>query len=99
MTQVLKGQRPSRPADASRSWSIWGLTQAIWSLMEGCWSADPTKRPMMDLVVEQLEKALPQNVMMQREYVEDLSPGQFREMTRWGSEIELSVRVLESLLN
>ncbi|KAG6825139.1 hypothetical protein H0H92_004577 [Tricholoma furcatifolium] len=98
MSKVLKGRRPSRPTDASRSWSVWGLTHELWSLMESCWSADPTQRPMMALVAEQLGMALSQDVLVQREHVEDSSSEQLREMAG-GREIELSVRVLESLLN
>ncbi|KAG6824385.1 hypothetical protein H0H92_007043, partial [Tricholoma furcatifolium] len=91
VTKVLDGQRPSRPANASRSWGVWGLKETIWSLMEICWDTDPAKRPTMDMIIEQLETV----ESAQR----SLSPGQLREIIRTGQEeIALSVDVLEQCL-
>ncbi|KAG6812133.1 hypothetical protein H0H92_004248 [Tricholoma furcatifolium] len=97
-TKVLSGQRPRRPPDSSSSWSVWGLTEEIWALMEACWAADPKKRPTIRWVSERLERFLPQDVNGEVES-NYLSPGQFREMTRHNiDENELSVETLQSIL-
>lgn len=49
---IIGGARPTRPAD---QFSIHrGLTDAVWAIVESCWSEEPTQRPDAD----QIEKAL-----------------------------------------
>ncbi|KAG6910117.1 hypothetical protein DXG01_013171 [Tephrocybe rancida] len=100
MYKVLRGQRPSRPAAESLSWSVWGLTEGIWQLMEECWSADPANRPTIDMIIEELEIALPSGVEKEARHADYLLPEQFRELTRAGKEkLEVSVGVLQGLLD
>ncbi|KAG6825509.1 hypothetical protein H0H92_003436, partial [Tricholoma furcatifolium] len=98
MTKIMNGERPTRPTESSPSWNVWGLTEAIWSLMERCWDADPAQRPTVDLVLDIMDESLPQK---RSEVVDDsLSPAQFRAMTRGAiDENELSVETLDSLLS
>ncbi|KAG6827695.1 hypothetical protein H0H93_015420, partial [Arthromyces matolae] len=78
--KVLSGERPSRPTSNSLSWNVWGLTEGIWSMMELCWNADPTKRPTIEAVIEQLEKALPSDMAQeQAEYADYLSRAEFEQ--------------------
>lgn len=55
MLQVKFGARPARPSDSSPSWSKWGLTESIWSLMQDCWQEDPTMRPTVYQIIGQLK--------------------------------------------
>ncbi|KAF8074155.1 kinase-like domain-containing protein [Lyophyllum atratum] len=52
--QVMRGARPERPHESSPSWSIWGLTEDVWALMQDCWKETPTHRPTMDQVLQRL---------------------------------------------
>ncbi|KAG6876444.1 hypothetical protein C0993_003126, partial [Termitomyces sp. T159_Od127] len=45
MRAVVEGKRPSRPPTSSASWSVWGLTDDMWTIMESCWLAQSEKRP------------------------------------------------------
>ncbi|KAG6805736.1 hypothetical protein H0H92_014201 [Tricholoma furcatifolium] len=94
----MNGERPTKPTESSPSWNVWGLTEAIWSLMERCWDADPAQRPTVDLVLDIMDESLPEK---RSEVVDDsLSPAQFRAMTRGAiDENELSVETLDSLLS
>ncbi|KAG6809628.1 hypothetical protein H0H92_015483 [Tricholoma furcatifolium] len=100
--KVLSGERPKRPSNESLSWSVWGLTENIWKLMETCWDSDPVQRPNASVVVETLQAALPKD--LQRDEKAEinsgsLSPSQFRAMARrGGNKTDLSVELLESLL-
>ncbi|KAG6905271.1 hypothetical protein DXG01_003775 [Tephrocybe rancida] len=97
MYKVLLGQQPSRPAAALLSWSVWGLTDGIWSLMEKCWSIDPVKRPTIDIIIEELEKALPPDVDKEARHGDYLLPEQFRELTRSDEEkTEFSIGVFDN---
>ncbi|KAG6916088.1 hypothetical protein DXG01_008517 [Tephrocybe rancida] len=95
--EVLRDERPSRPATTSLSWGVWGLTEGVWSSMKNCWSGDPAKRPAIDKVIEELEKALSPNVERNVGHGDYLLPSQFRELTRLEG-IDSSVEGLESLL-
>jgi hypothetical protein len=46
---VHGGIRPKRPANAE-------FTDDMWSLIESCWRQDPNERPMIQDVVERLER-------------------------------------------
>ncbi|KAF8071435.1 kinase-like domain-containing protein [Lyophyllum atratum] len=50
MLQVTRGARPPRPLDSSPSWTVWKLTEDLWTLMEACWKEQPADRPTMDQV-------------------------------------------------
>jgi serine/threonine protein kinase len=51
--KVTQGNRPPRPNEAD----CWGikLSDSLWELMGRCWTAQPTKRPSLDLVVAELK--------------------------------------------
>lgn len=51
---ILNGIRPPRPADATEL----GLSDSIWHLMERCWDQDRHNRPTMEIVVEELRRAI-----------------------------------------
>ncbi|KAG6905269.1 hypothetical protein DXG01_003773, partial [Tephrocybe rancida] len=93
--EVLRDERPSRPPATSLSW---GLTEGVWSSMKDCWSGDPAKRPAIDKVIEELQKALPPSVERNVGHGDYLLPSQFRELTRLEG-IDSSVEGLESLLD
>ncbi|KAG6890511.1 hypothetical protein C0995_007710 [Termitomyces sp. Mi166 len=54
MRAVVEGERPPRPPANSASWTVWGLSEHMWSLMEGCWVTQPEERPTMQDVVDRL---------------------------------------------
>ncbi|KAH0589950.1 hypothetical protein H2248_000136 [Termitomyces sp. 'cryptogamus'] len=54
MRAVVEGERPLRPPADSTSWSMWGLTDQIWSLMEACWLSQSEQRPAMQDVIGHL---------------------------------------------
>ncbi|KAG6830266.1 hypothetical protein H0H92_001532 [Tricholoma furcatifolium] len=95
---VSKGGQPTRPAEPSISWNVWGLTEDIWTLMKTCWSPQPDMRPRVNAVVDHLSSSFPPGV---HETIGDqtLSTGQFREMMRLRSDkIGMTVQTFESLL-
>ncbi|KAG6849708.1 hypothetical protein H0H93_006091 [Arthromyces matolae] len=53
--RVKSGSRPARPPPQSLSWREWGLTEAIWTLIEECWSQNPEDRPSVELALKGLE--------------------------------------------
>ncbi|KAG6808442.1 hypothetical protein H0H92_004106 [Tricholoma furcatifolium] len=58
---VCAGYRPTRPPGSGPPWTEWGLTEAIWSLMENCWRQDPKKRPSAAEIVQSLTPLLPES--------------------------------------
>ena len=42
---VHRDARPEKPCDGSAPCQLHGLTAAVWSMMEDCWSKDPLLRP------------------------------------------------------
>ncbi|TFK19397.1 kinase-like protein, partial [Coprinopsis marcescibilis] len=42
---VIGGSRPSKPDLYSEAYTKFGLTDALWELMEECWGANPLDRP------------------------------------------------------
>ena len=40
-----------RPPARSFAWRYWGLTDAIWELMEDCWMHKPSDRPVIKEVI------------------------------------------------
>ncbi|KAG6890510.1 hypothetical protein C0995_007709 [Termitomyces sp. Mi166 len=98
VTCVLKGERPARPPASSLSWSMWGLTDDIWLLMEACWKEQPAERPMVQTVIDQLAPALPPHLSADAND-DFLSPEKFREMVHGSLDSEdLSVETFENLL-
>ncbi|KAG6917279.1 hypothetical protein DXG01_003227 [Tephrocybe rancida] len=98
MNRVSSGERPERPPIPSDSWSVWGLTEDIWSIMEACWSAEPEARPSAQLVIDRVAPVL-SPALQEGARDSSLSPGEFREMMRRSSdENEISVETFESLL-
>ncbi|KAG6825181.1 hypothetical protein H0H92_004440 [Tricholoma furcatifolium] len=57
MMKVWKGYRPKRPANSPR-WNAWVLTEDLWTMIQGCWKADPVERPTIEGVIQFLEEAL-----------------------------------------
>ncbi|KAG6916394.1 hypothetical protein DXG01_007021 [Tephrocybe rancida] len=55
---VQSGGRPQRPSKSSMPWVSWGLTEEIWSCMDGCWSREPSQRPTAPSVVQLLNMEL-----------------------------------------
>ena len=47
---VLKGDRPKYRAEAR----CLGLTSRVWSIMEECWAAEPSRRPSASQVLDRL---------------------------------------------
>ncbi|KAG6830416.1 hypothetical protein H0H87_008199 [Tephrocybe sp. NHM501043] len=52
--RILEGRTPSRPKAGSSPWKYYGLNEAIWELMEKCWTYHPVGRPTMSTVVTKL---------------------------------------------
>jgi len=100
MLKVGNGERPARPPESSPSWTDWGLTEYIWTLMQDCWKTDPQERPTIDVVRDRLiHWVLPLDTRP-GENGSTLSPVKFREMTREGrNHDEMSVDTLDSLMN
>ncbi|KAG6819971.1 hypothetical protein H0H93_006947 [Arthromyces matolae] len=97
---VRKGARPTRPVEDSLSWTNWGLTKDIWSLMHRCWDSEPAKRPSVQEIKSHLVSALPAELQTTPTSNILLSPGEFREMMRRNPEdIEMSVVNLEDILS
>ncbi|KAG6905877.1 hypothetical protein DXG01_017127 [Tephrocybe rancida] len=98
MNRVSNGERPARPFKTSPSWSVWGLTDDIWSSMEACWNSEPEERPSAQLVITRVDPVLSPILQGGARDI-SLSPGEFREMMRRSSdENEMSVETFESLL-
>ncbi|KAG6830263.1 hypothetical protein H0H87_008653 [Tephrocybe sp. NHM501043] len=96
--QVTNGEQPARPSKESSSWSVWGLTEGIWSLMKACWGPQPEARPSVRRVINYLAVILPPSLRSNAS-VSSLSPGEFRELMRRPlGENEMSVQTFERLL-
>lgn len=52
ISRIMRGIRPTRPPSGLAS----ELSDEIWYVMEGCWSTDPSKRPTVNQVAEQMRK-------------------------------------------
>lgn len=61
MFKVCSGKRPSRPTPSSPAWTICGLTEDIWALIERCWTEDPATRPKVEEIVLYLERMRPRD--------------------------------------
>ncbi|KAF8077626.1 kinase-like domain-containing protein [Lyophyllum atratum] len=79
MLNVGRGNRPKRPAPSSSSWTEWGLTESIWSLMESCWAVDPAQRLQAPQVVSRLKQEAPRDLRPALEWG-DLSPSHFKKI-------------------
>ncbi|KAG6871998.1 hypothetical protein C0995_014017 [Termitomyces sp. Mi166 len=58
MLLIQRGSRPSRPLESSPVWRDWGLTETTWTLMQDCWSTQPSERPPIDQVINRLSLQL-----------------------------------------
>lgn len=94
------GRTPARPSASSLSWSEWGLTESIWSLMQDCWSTDRHKRPTVGKIIGHLTAMLEsEDIPTPERELRAASSAQTREVIRGGMKVdELSVDVLESLI-
>ena len=57
MVRVGQGWRPKRPpihGVHGYPWTLWGLTEAIWELMEDCWARNPSDRLVVQDIVARL---------------------------------------------
>jgi len=50
---VLGGGRPMRPQGEAGRW----FTDAVWGILEHCWTPEPSNRPSISYVLECLDKA------------------------------------------
>jgi serine/threonine protein kinase len=77
IAKVMGGKRPSCPAKNSVPFIEWGLTDAMWGLMQQCWDRDPENRPTMSSISG---KAFLSSLVDDRPSggAEALSPPQFR---------------------
>ncbi|KAG6890509.1 hypothetical protein C0995_007708 [Termitomyces sp. Mi166 len=81
ISRVSRGARPSRPIDTTPSWGVWGLTQAIWALMEACWNQQPEERPSVEVVIQALGSEIPTNLQVNAPVDDEtLSAAEFRKM-------------------
>ncbi|KAG6875922.1 hypothetical protein C0993_006786 [Termitomyces sp. T159_Od127] len=94
---AVKGVRPSPPPSSNPSWKSWGLTQEIWSIMKRCWQAEPSDRPTMNLVLNQLHEL--HTSALSSEPDTQFSPHRFRaSMNKTLSKSKIvSTRVLDKL--
>ncbi|KAH7907368.1 kinase-like domain-containing protein [Hygrophoropsis aurantiaca] len=53
MDTVKNGGRPGRPKH--------GITDALWALIQRCWTHDANERPAIDFIVQQLSSPIPQS--------------------------------------
>jgi hypothetical protein len=45
MEIVINGRRPQKPAVNSPAYLTYGLTDAVWDMMEMCWNREASHRP------------------------------------------------------
>ena len=76
--RVNIGQRPTRPPLRSPAWRHWGLTDAIWELMEDCWRHRPVDRPVIKDVIVRLSPAQRIDDRPAGSWAADMSASQFR---------------------
>ncbi|KAG6834246.1 hypothetical protein H0H93_010918, partial [Arthromyces matolae] len=53
--RISNGERAERPSPSSISWTSWGLTESIWSLITDCWDQKPALRPTSNEVARRLD--------------------------------------------
>ncbi|KAF8996206.1 kinase-like domain-containing protein [Cyathus striatus] len=58
MLKVMRGERPSLPAQNSLPCRRWGLTTRVWALMEKCWQQNAAKRPTASAIIERIYKLI-----------------------------------------
>jgi hypothetical protein len=68
-TRILNGFRPRRP----KATPEFVLSNELWSLMEVCWSQQPSDRPVMSAVVDAIKGILDPS---------DCNPGQVFGMSQ-----------------
>ncbi|KAG6815591.1 hypothetical protein H0H87_000323 [Tephrocybe sp. NHM501043] len=76
MLQIQRGSHPSQPPESSLAWRKWGLTQAIWDLIQDCWKENPLSRPTTEEVLLRLSPRPREDVAGGSR--DELSPKQFR---------------------
>ena len=52
MRKVIDGERPERPQGAEGAW----FTDGLWEMLELCWSPQPEDRPIIEAVLEHLDR-------------------------------------------
>ncbi|KAG6906988.1 hypothetical protein DXG01_011064 [Tephrocybe rancida] len=88
MLAVIKGQRPTRPAQC-KNWKTpcvdLGLDDKMWALIERCWEADAAHRPSMRVVLQDLPLRKHQVVMggVEHQRFELSSGGQGEDLISW----------------
>jgi len=50
--KIVNGKRPKRPKEAEAVW----FTDALWGMLEQCWSPKPHDRPTAKAILEYLER-------------------------------------------
>ena len=100
MLKVSNGHRPSRPMARSSAWSAWGLTEAMWELMEDCWSHSPHDRPDVAEIITWLTIALREQVddRLRGSWGTEMSPSYFRSVVS-GSRSHPSVDDVAGILS
>ena len=48
MVKVTSGERPARPADATKL----GLTDGLWDLIQFAWAEDTQERPPVEMIID-----------------------------------------------
>ncbi|KAG6828321.1 hypothetical protein H0H92_008384 [Tricholoma furcatifolium] len=58
MIKVRDGELPSKPDPSNLAWSVWGLNETTWSLMQSCWHRDPARRPKIHEIVSYFQSMI-----------------------------------------
>ena len=88
MWKVSQGHYPSRPS-ATAPWTSWGLTQAVWELMESCWKKEPGDRPVIGEIIAQLNAVGRVDDRPSSGWMTDMSPSYFRNIVSGGQQPSL----------
>ncbi|KAG6917754.1 hypothetical protein DXG01_001292 [Tephrocybe rancida] len=97
MVKVQSGEHPSRPDPSSLAWSHWGLTEAIWSLMQSCWNQDPSRRPTIHEVISYFQSTIHVDGRPLESEELVLTPAHFRDSVGGRAELP-SVLDLDNML-
>src|ERR1700683_5617064 len=65
MLAVQSGKRPVTPSD--RQSQVRGLTYEVWHIIEACWVQQPSQRPTVSRIADQL-RSLPHQPMDKRPF-------------------------------
>ncbi|KAG8713010.1 hypothetical protein FRC09_019225 [Ceratobasidium sp. 395] len=92
---LIKRQRPKRPEDMIPTNSHRG--DALWSLLESCWSWDPKDRPEAPSVVRKIETIKPKGLLAKRKSPPETSASSASPSLALGSNTPETKRRPESL--